>query len=81
MDTRRIVLFTRKDQPHSENKTLEKLAKNKAKDLYDIGIVLEVVPVVLIGEEFDYSKFYAVSILLFFYYTLIQTILCLKKNS
>ncbi|CAF0845279.1 unnamed protein product [Brachionus calyciflorus] len=64
LDTRRIVLFTRKDQPHSENKTLEKLAKNKAKDLYDIGIVLEVVPVVLMGEEFDYSKFYADALML-----------------
>lgn len=54
------MLFTRQDQPHENNKTLEKLAKNKAKDLYDIGILLEVVPVVVEGERFDYSKFYAV---------------------
>jgi hypothetical protein len=36
------------------------LALNKAKDLNDIGIALEIVPVVLAEEKFDYTKFYGV---------------------
>jgi len=39
---------------------LKKLAKNKAKDLNDIGIALEIVPLVLKGDQFDYTKFYGV---------------------
>ena len=58
LDSKRIMLFTRRDHPHEKNKTLEKLAKNKAKDLFEIGIALEVVPVVLKDEKFDYNKFY-----------------------
>jgi hypothetical protein len=38
----------------------KKLAKNKAKDLNDIGIALEIVPLILKGEQFDYTKFYGV---------------------
>ena len=38
------------------------MAKNKAKDLHDIGISIELVPLVLKGESnsFDYSMFYGV---------------------
>jgi hypothetical protein len=36
------------------------LAKNKVRDLHDIGISLEILPVVPKGEKFDYSRFYAV---------------------
>jgi hypothetical protein len=36
------------------------MAKNKAKDLNDIGIGLELIPLVLEGDSFDYSKFYGV---------------------
>ena len=42
-------------------KFLQKLAKMKAKDLIDIGINIEIVPLILKGETFDYSKFYAVN--------------------
>lgn len=55
------MLFTRRDNPHEANKNQQKLAKNKAKDLNDIGILLEVVPVALKNEEFDFSKFYGVN--------------------
>jgi hypothetical protein len=41
----------------------KKLARNKAKDLNDIGIALEIVPLILKGEQFDYTKFYGVNIL------------------
>lgn len=56
------MLFTRTDHPHENDKTLQKLAKNKSKDLYDVGINLEVVPVIFEGDKFDYSKFYAVNL-------------------
>jgi ATP-dependent DNA helicase 2 subunit 1 len=59
LDSKRIFLFTRKSHPHENKKLLEKLAKIKAKDLIDVGIKIEIIPVVLKGETFDYSKFYA----------------------
>ena len=40
---------------------LKKLSKNKANDLKDIGIALEIVPVVMKDQTFDYNKFYGVS--------------------
>jgi len=58
IDTKRLMMFTRRSNPHDGNKIFEKLAKNKAKDLNDIGIALEIIPLVIKGEEFDYSQFY-----------------------
>lgn len=59
IDTKNIMMFTHNPQPHEKNKSFEKLAKNKAKDLNDIGISLELIPLVLdSNEQFDYSKFY-----------------------
>jgi hypothetical protein len=36
------------------------LAKNRAKDLADISINLQVIPILNENEKFDYLKFYAV---------------------
>ncbi len=58
IDTKRIMMFTRGPRPHAGDKSLEKLAKNKAKDLCDIGIVLELIPLVVGDEKFDYGQFY-----------------------
>lgn len=60
LDSKRIMIFTRRPNPHENNTNLEKMAKNKAKDLHDIGISIELVPLVLKGESnsFDYSMFY-----------------------
>lgn len=58
LDTKRIMLFTNTENPHQGNKKLEQLAKNKAKDLNDIGIMLELVPLIAKGQQFDYTKFY-----------------------
>jgi ATP-dependent DNA helicase 2 subunit 1 len=60
LDTKRIILFTCNSHPHRNDKSLEKFAKNKAKDLYDIGINLEVIPIVNNNKEnkFDYREFY-----------------------
>ena len=46
-------------------KNKKKLAKIKAKDLHDVEINTEIIPVVLKGEKFDYSKFYGVILMAF----------------
>ncbi len=58
IDTKRIMMFTRESHPHADNKNQEKLAKNKAKDMNDIGILLELIPLIIADEKFDYGKFY-----------------------
>lgn len=57
-DSKRIMMFTHNPIPHNGNQNLEKLAKNKAKDLHDIGIIIELVPLIRENECFDYSLFY-----------------------
>jgi ATP-dependent DNA helicase 2 subunit 1 len=56
---KRILLFTDNSHPHRNNIDYQRLAKNKAKDLIDIGIQLDVVPLSKRGETFDFSEFYA----------------------
>lgn len=58
LDTKRIMMFTRSSNPHQGNLNLEKLAKKKAADINDMGIVLEIIPLTIKGEKFDYLKFY-----------------------
>lgn len=58
IDQKRIMMFTRDPDPHRDNKSLQKLAKNKAKDLNDIGITLELIPFVNEDKLFDYLAFY-----------------------
>lgn len=58
LDTKRILMFTRKSNPHRGNKFLEKLAKRKAADIADMGIVMEIIPLMNDGENFDYLEFY-----------------------
>ena len=41
--------------------SFKRLAKNRAKDLFDVNIGLDLVPVLKEGERFDYTKFYGVS--------------------
>jgi len=52
---KRILLFTVNDDPHAINRELQKRALKKAKDLSEIGIELEVLPM---GRSFDVRKFY-----------------------
>jgi ATP-dependent DNA helicase 2 subunit 1 len=57
-DAKRMMMFTHNSIPHKGNKSLEKLAINKAKDLYDIGIVIELFPLIEESGNFNYSLFY-----------------------
>ncbi len=43
------------------------MAKNRAKDLADISINLQVIPILNENEKFDYLKFYAVRLFLVFF--------------
>mgnify|MGYP001086978230 CR=1 FL=1 len=56
---KRIFIFTCNDQPHAANLTLERQAKQRAKDLHDVGIQLEVFPILTESiTKFDYKKFF-----------------------
>lgn len=56
---KRIFIFTCNDQPHASNLTLERQAKQRAKDLNDVGIEVEVFPILSeTRTKFDYKKFF-----------------------
>ncbi|CAF3166586.1 unnamed protein product [Rotaria socialis] len=56
---KRIFIFTCNDQPHASNLTLERQAKQRAKDLNDVGIELEVFPILTQTIiRFDFKKFF-----------------------
>ena len=56
---KRVFIFTCNDQPHASNLTLERQAKQRAKDLNDVGIEVEVFPILTeTRTKFDYKKFY-----------------------
>jgi ATP-dependent DNA helicase 2 subunit 1 len=56
---KRIFIFTCNDQPHAANLTLERQAKQRAKDLNDVGIQVEVFPILTeTKNKFDYKKFF-----------------------
>lgn len=58
--TLEVCLYKLKIKQKFYELSFKRLAKNRAKDLNDIGIALELIPVICEGEEFSYSKFYAV---------------------
>jgi len=58
--SRRIFLVTDNDNPHEE-KSLKSSAVVRAKDLYDLGVIIELFPISRSGHEFDRTKFYDVS--------------------
>lgn len=58
--SRRLFIITDKDDPHSGDKSQRSLAAVRAKDLYDIGVVIELFPISTPKHEFDRSKFYGV---------------------
>lgn len=52
---KRILLFTTTDEPHANDRELQKRALKKSKDLSEIGIELELLH---LGNSFDVDKFY-----------------------
>jgi len=59
--SRRLFIVTDNDNPHAENKALRSAATVRARDLYDLGVNIELFPISQPDHEFDTSKFYDVS--------------------
>lgn len=58
--SRRLFIVTDNDNPHAESKSLRYAATVRAKDLYDLGVTIELFPISRSEQEFDTAKFYDV---------------------
>ena len=58
--SRRLFIVTDDDDPHANDKALKASAAVRAKDLYDLGVIIELFPISKPGHEFNRSKFYDV---------------------
>jgi ATP-dependent DNA helicase 2 subunit 1 len=58
--SRRLFIITDYDDPHSDDKALRSAAAVRAKDLYDLGVIIELFPISRPDYEFDRTKFYDV---------------------
>lgn len=58
--SRRLFLVTDNDNPHATSKELRSSAVVRAKDLYDLGVTIELFPISQPGQTFDRAKFYDV---------------------
>ncbi|CAK7203450.1 ATP-dependent DNA helicase II subunit 1 [Sporothrix eucalyptigena] len=57
--SRRLFIITDNDDPHAGDKAARSAAAVRAKDLYDLGVVIELFPISREGKsKFDLSKFY-----------------------
>ncbi|KAG8525842.1 ATP-dependent DNA helicase II subunit 1 [Bacidia gigantensis] len=56
--SRRLFIVTDDDDPHGRDKGLKSAATVRAKDLYDLGVTIELFPISVPGRTFDRSKFY-----------------------
>ncbi|KAB5532643.1 SPOC like C-terminal domain-containing protein [Coniochaeta sp. 2T2.1] len=56
--SRRLFIITDNDDPHSGDKQLRSAAAVRAKDLYDLGVVIELFPISHDDKSFGLSKFY-----------------------
>ena len=62
--SRRLFIVTNEDNPHANDKVLKASAATRAKDLYDLGVIIELFPISKPGKEFNRTKFYDVGLLL-----------------
>lgn len=58
--SRRLFIVSDNDNPHGDSKSLRSAATVRAKDLYDLGVTIELFPISRPDHEFDSSKFYDV---------------------
>lgn len=58
--SRRLFIITDNDDPHKSNKEMKSSAVVRAKDLYDLGVTIELFPISKPDHEFDHGKFYDV---------------------
>ncbi|RHZ74219.1 ATP-dependent DNA helicase II subunit 1 [Aspergillus turcosus] len=56
--SRRLFIVTDNDNPHGDSKSQRSAATVRAKDLYDLGVTIELFPISQPEHEFDSSKFY-----------------------
>jgi ATP-dependent DNA helicase 2 subunit 1 len=59
--SRRLFIVTDNDNPHTKDKDARNAAAVRAKDLYDLGVFIELFPIAQPGGDFDRAKFYDVS--------------------
>lgn len=59
--SRRLFIITDNDDPHAGDKRERDAAVVRAKDLFDLGVTVELFPVCRQGQKFDLNKFYTVS--------------------
>ena len=60
--SRRLFIITDNDNPHAANNKLKSSAAVRAKDLYDLGVTIELFPIAKPGQDFGRAKFYDVRI-------------------
>ena len=58
--SRRLFIVTDNDDPHEKDKALRSAAAVRAKDLYDLGVIIELFPISRPDHEFDRDRFYNV---------------------
>ena len=58
--SRRLFIVTDNDDPHAKDKALKSSAAVRAKDLYDLGVIIELFPISQSDHEFDRARFYDV---------------------
>ena len=58
--SRRLFLVTDNDNPHARDKALRSAATVRAKDLYDLGVIIELFPIARGEHGFDRGLFYNV---------------------
>ncbi|KAF4443155.1 ATP-dependent DNA helicase 2 subunit 1 [Fusarium acutatum] len=56
--SRRLFIVTDNDNPHASDKQAKSAAAVRAKDLYDLGILIDLFPITRGDEKFDLNKFY-----------------------
>lgn len=56
--SRRLFIVTDNDNPHATDKAMRTSATVRAKDLYDLGVTLELFPISSSSHTFDTSTFY-----------------------
>jgi ATP-dependent DNA helicase 2 subunit 1 len=60
--SRRLFIITDKDNPHANDKSARSAATVRAKDLYDLGVTIELFPISHPDYDFDRAKFYDVGL-------------------
>lgn len=59
--SRRLFIVTDNDNPHATDRQLKNAAAVRAKDLYDLGVLIELFPISKPDHNFDRGRFYDVS--------------------